>query len=398
MNLPRIIRVTHVNYYSGVGGAYKAMHRVHTFLKSKTTVESTVVTNENAEFGTNSVKWKLIKKFERVILRLNGFNRLRPFSYYYFHDRRALQCIDVTKIDVLHLHWVGNGMVPFEKLTFIDKPLFISLHDFFPITGGCHVLGDCDGYKGGCKSCPLLFKNSSLANRALAKKIACLENLNVTFICPSKWVSEVLRESYLYKVLTPKLVVIPNVLNDDYNKDRNILKSKSEKLKPVVCYGAVGASTDINKGFFRILPILEKLSEEFDFELIVFGDIGLSTLLNKTSIDFVNHGHVSEQELKKIYVNSNLTIVPSYQETFGQVALESIAMGTPVVCFKGTGLDDIVLDGVNGFICTDDEPDKTLTRIKYCLENEFSYESLSQSIEKFTSKNVGKNILKAYFD
>lgn len=73
-------------------------------------------------------------------------------------------------------------------------------------------------------------------------------------------------------------------------------------------------------------------------------------------------------------------------------------MGTPVVCFKGTGLDDIVLDGVNGFICTDDEPDKTLTRIKYCLENEFSYESLSQSIEKFTSKNVGKNILKAYFD
>ncbi|GIB64880.1 glycosyl transferase group 1 [Vibrio cholerae] len=398
MNLPHIIKVTHINYYNGVGGAYKAMHRVHTFFKSKNTVESIVVTNDNVELESNSIMWKMIKKFERVILRLNGFNRLSPFSYYIFYDKRVLQCIDFTKVDILHLHWVGNGMVPFEKLNFIDKPLFISLHDFFPITGGCHLLGDCDGYKDGCKSCPLLFKSSSLARRALANKIASLKELNVTFICPSKWVAEVLKESYLYRALNPKLIVIPNMLDDDYNKDRSVLKSKIKKLKPAICYGAVGASTDKNKGFFRILPILERLSKSVDFQLIVFGDFGLSTILNNTSIDFVNHGHVSELELKKIYVNVDLTIVPSYQETFGQVALESIAMGTPVICFKGTGLDDIVLDGVNGFVCTDDDPEEILTRIKYCLENDFPYDSMSQSIEKFKSSSVGENLLEAYFD
>jgi len=36
-------------------------------------------------------------------------------------------------------------------------------------------------------------------------------------------------------------------------------------------------------------------------------------------------------------------------EAFGKMAAESMACGTPVVCFNATGLVDIVEDEINGY-------------------------------------------------
>ena len=56
-------------------------------------------------------------------------------------------------------------------------------------------------------------------------------------------------------------------------------------------------------------------------------------------------------------------VVPSYYESFGMVALEAMACGTPVVASQVGGLAFLVQDGVTGFTVPVDEPEALADRL-----------------------------------
>ena len=65
-------------------------------------------------------------------------------------------------------------------------------------------------------------------------------------------------------------------------------------------------------------------------------------------IDFV--GRVDHEELPLYYNAADVCVVPSYYESFGMVALESMACGTPVVATRAGGLPTIVHHGHTGYL------------------------------------------------
>ena len=65
-------------------------------------------------------------------------------------------------------------------------------------------------------------------------------------------------------------------------------------------------------------------------------------------IDFV--GRVNHDELPLYYNAADVCVVPSYYESFGLVALESMACGTPVVASRVGGLPTIVHHGHTGYL------------------------------------------------
>ena len=65
---------------------------------------------------------------------------------------------------------------------------------------------------------------------------------------------------------------------------------------------------------------------------------------------------VSQEELVDWYAASTLVCVPSYNESFGLVAVEAQATGTPVVAAAVGGLPTAVRDGRSGLLVTDHEP------------------------------------------
>jgi D-inositol-3-phosphate glycosyltransferase len=64
----------------------------------------------------------------------------------------------------------------------------------------------------------------------------------------------------------------------------------------------------------------------------------------------------SQRELADWYRAATLVCVPSYNESFGLVAIEAQASGTPVVAASVGGLTTAVKDGVTGLLVEGHDP------------------------------------------
>ncbi|MGC8873659.1 MAG: glycosyltransferase [Chloroflexia bacterium] len=80
-------------------------------------------------------------------------------------------------------------------------------------------------------------------------------------------------------------------------------------------------------------------------------------------------GRRDQDELPYYYSAADVCIVPSHYESFGMVALESLACGTPVVASRVGGLATIIEDGVNGFLVPRGDPVAMAYRILQLVED-----------------------------
>jgi D-inositol-3-phosphate glycosyltransferase len=70
------------------------------------------------------------------------------------------------------------------------------------------------------------------------------------------------------------------------------------------------------------------------------------------------------------YSAAEVCVVPSHYESFGMVALEAMACGTPVIASRVGGLTYTVKDGRTGFLVPNDDPHALAKRIKLLLVDE----------------------------
>ena len=67
-------------------------------------------------------------------------------------------------------------------------------------------------------------------------------------------------------------------------------------------------------------------------------------------------GKRSQSSLPYYYSAADVLIMPSHYESFGMVALEAMACGTPVVASQVGGLAFLIQDGVTGFVVPGGDP------------------------------------------
>ena len=91
-------------------------------------------------------------------------------------------------------------------------------------------------------------------------------------------------------------------------------------------------------------------------------------------IDFV--GRVDHDELPLYYNAADVCVVPSYYESFGLVALESMACGTPVVATRVGGLSTLVHHGRTGYLKSWRCPEAFANSVEMIISSERLQESL----------------------
>ena len=65
-------------------------------------------------------------------------------------------------------------------------------------------------------------------------------------------------------------------------------------------------------------------------------------------------GRVDKEELRRLHQGADVYLTTTQLEAFGIASLEARAAGVPVVAPRGTGIDDCVVDGVDGLLADSD--------------------------------------------
>ena len=134
------------------------------------------------------------------------------------------------------------------------------------------------------------------------------------------------------------------------------------------------------KGIDILLQSLAMLEEGLDTRLLIVGgslegDEELDRMKNMAEelglgdrVTFT--GSVSQTDLPIYYAAADVFVLPSHYESFGLVALEAMACGTPVVASRVGGLKTFIKHGESGYLIPWRCPDPFAQRIETLLANE----------------------------
>lgn len=163
------------------------------------------------------------------------------------------------------------------------------------------------------------------------------------------------------------------------------------------------------KGIDFALKAFKKFQEEIPnskFVLIGKGEEiknlkQIETDLNINNIEWIEW--INQNDLKKYYKTSTVMIFPSLRDSSGNVVLESLANGTPVVCLDLGGPPDIVGSSMNTII---DVKNKTEEQIITDLTNKLfeiisdpiHYQQLSKNALKRAEEFIWKNRVASVYE
>ena len=92
-------------------------------------------------------------------------------------------------------------------------------------------------------------------------------------------------------------------------------------------------------------------------KLVMVGDGPLREQFQQRYPDVIFPGMLAQQALSVYYASSDLFVFPSQTETFGNVTLEALASGIPVLAFDCAAARDWVQPNVNGWLVAENNPE-----------------------------------------
>ncbi len=113
-------------------------------------------------------------------------------------------------------------------------------------------------------------------------------------------------------------------------------------------------------------------------------------------------GKRGQDTLPYYYSAAEVVVVPSHYESFGMVALEAMACGTPVVASQVGGLAYLVQDGVTGYTVPVDDPQSLAERLMSLLSDPVLRNQMGQQAVQYAQgyawKHIAQRLLSVYDD
>ncbi|MGJ8645375.1 MAG: glycosyltransferase family 4 protein [Marinomonas colpomeniae] len=400
------MRILIVNTLDIQGGAARAAYRLHQSLlfngiDSQMLVQSKV-SDDFSVLGPNTGIQKTICKLRPALdnfpVRSNKKHTKTLFSMNWLPFSNIVARINQIKPDIVHLHWIADGMIRIEDLTKIEAPIVWSLHDMWPFTDGYHYDSGFDVEKNDL---PLEPKLSAQRKNFTRKRKTFSKINNMTVVGLSHWLSNCAKNSRLLGDKTH--VCLPNPINTktfssfDRNQARTLFNLPCDKK--LILFGAMGATSDPRKGFKELSAALELLNPD-DIELVVLGSGEPKVSPGfKQRAYYLGHLH-DDVSLRVLYSAVDVMIVPSLQENLSNAIMEALACSTPVVGFNIGGNNDLVKHKHSGYLARPFDIVDLASGIEWIL-NASNYDELCQNARvkvllEFDSQIVAKKYIDLY--
>lgn len=185
--------------------------------------------------------------------------------------------------------------------------------------------------------------------------------------------------------------IIYGIDTDNYKFHR---KSKPDKLSLLLpkefkyVYG-----TDI------LLKAFLKLQDKYPgIELTLTGKRDIPHYVNKLIEQSPNRDSIHTpgwvDNMDELLRESHITVLPSYSESFGVVALESILTGTPVIAHNTGGLTEILENSGGGMLYDKNEPNELFNAINNMIIDYNKWIENMEEASNFVRRNYSKEIQK----
>ena len=250
--------------------------------------------------------------------------------------------------DIIHLHNIHgyylNYKMLFEYLSTTNTPVVWTLHDCWAFTGHCShfdAIG-CDKWRTGCFSCPLKgeypvskLMDASKRNYALKKRLFTSVP-NLTFVPVSRWLADLVGESFLGKY--PVQVINNGIDTEVFQQRQSDLRKKHGIENKFVLVGVAGV-WDAMKGLEDFIKLSSMLPD--DCVIIMIG-------LTKKQIEGLPKNIIgierteNQTQLAEYYSIADVVMNLSYQETFGMTTVEGFGCGTPSVVYDRTASPELI--------------------------------------------------------
>lgn len=380
------MKVLHItkNDYLGTGLAVLRIH--YALLKSG--VDSSVLVYEKRSKEPSVIQYKTDKEqticfFRKIlrrilsvlsptdmlILRIYHLNKrynlgaTSPLSHFRIQDHLLVQ-----NADIIHLHEIEFLDYPsfFES---INKPIIWTLHDLAPMSGIFRTEFAQKKYES--KYLLLEKKCLKIKQRAIAK------NKNLTLVTTTHYMSALLKKSS-YLCARPS-VQIPLCI--DENEFQIIDRSDARKRlnlpleKKIILFISVILHSE-SKGFDLLCQAMN-IQNDPNCCLVAVGFGDIPSLTNSQVFQFPPT--LTPKDLNIFYSASDLFVLPSYNESFGQTPIEAFLCGIPIVVTP-VGIFPEIVDDMNGVLCDKYTPEALLASIQFVLSNKYDAKMIREKV------------------
>lgn len=340
---------------------------------------------------------RISRNFHLKLAEITGLNGY--FSY--FSTLNFLKKLDEFKPDIIHMHNLHNCYINLPLLFGYIKKHNIktvwTLHDCWSFTGHCPYfdIAECSKWKTGCHSCPQyknypksIFDNSEYMYNIKKKWFTGVENM--TIVTPSRWLAELVKESYLKDY---QVKVINNGIDLNIFKPTESDFREKHGLQDKFIILGVASPWKERKGLDVFLELAERLDDSYRIVLVGLAKeqkevlppniIGLERTANQT-------------ELAGIYTAADVFANPTREENYPTVNMEAIACGTPVVTFNTGGSPEIIDETCGTAVAKNDIDGICNEIIKICETKPYSEDDCLKRAESFDKNEKFGEYIRLY--
>lgn len=370
-------KVVQISSSDRIGGAAIAALRLHEGLL-RTGTTSRLLVGRKVSQSPRVVQARAIPGYPEIFRHMAGLhNRIWLMLGGGYHSfRPGFPLVPgwsphVASDEIVHVHWIADGFVPFRALEGTRGRLVLTFHDMWPFTGGCHHSRQCDGFTDGCHGCPLLPPRlTSIPPRIWESRRRFFQESRPVVICPSAWMAE--RFAKTPMAAFAEVRIIPNPLDIEVFRPRDRRASRARMGLPpestILCFSAFDTSIPL-KGWMQLREALVRIAQlRPETRLLVLG---------RTPVDFQREcplettlaGSLSDEEhIATALSASDLFVLPSLEENFPNTVAESLACGTPCASFAIGGVPEMVVEGSTGSLAEPGSPESLAQAILRTLD------------------------------
>lgn len=253
---------------------------------------------------------------------------------------------DLVWLHNLHGYYINYPMLFSWIKKHPDMQVRWTLHDCWSFTGHCahFSYAKCDRWKTQCFGCPekKSYPASFLLDRSRRnyrkKKEAFTGVKRMELIVPSKWLGDLVKESFLSEY--PVTVEYNHIDEEVFQKTESNFREKYDLNEKRIILGVAGDWTK-RKGLEDYFRLAEELQGHFKVVLVGLKDYQIKDVpsnilaLSKTE---------SPKELAGIYSSADVFVNLTYEDTYPTVNLEAKACGTPIITYDTGGCRETVSD------------------------------------------------------